>query len=282
MKVYLMTDLEGVAGVYAWENREDQSLENHERRCRQRRWLAEEVNAAAAGFLAGGATEVLVNDGHGAGYTIDLDVLDSRLEVIHGQQRPFWLPHIETCDATAIVGAHAKAGTPRACLCHTMSTPVRGFWVNGVSLGEMGLQALIAGHYDIPFIFGSGDYWACRELEELIPGCVTVAAKRGLSPHCARTHTPQRARELIREGARRAAATAASVKPFKLDAPLRFRCQMHQATYDNEQPPPDATVLDSHTLEIEAADVVELFEKLYNYSRGWQPRQRPRGRGASG
>ena len=42
MKIYLVTDLEGVAGVCFWENRDDVSLENHERRCRQRRWLAEE------------------------------------------------------------------------------------------------------------------------------------------------------------------------------------------------------------------------------------------------
>ena len=61
MKVYLMTDLEGVAGVYTWENRADESLENHERRCRQRRWLAREVNAAADGVFVAGAHEVLVN-----------------------------------------------------------------------------------------------------------------------------------------------------------------------------------------------------------------------------
>jgi len=274
-----MTDLEGVAGVFAWENREDQSLENHERRCRQRRWLAEEVNAAAEGFFEGGATEVLVNDGHGAGYTIDLDTIDPRLEVIHGHDRPFWLPHIETCDVTAIVGAHAKAGTPEGCLCHTMSSAVRGYWVNDVSLGEMGLQALIAGHYDIPFVFASGDYWACREIEQLVPGCVTVAVKRGLSLHCARTHAPARARELIREGARRAMAAAASLAPFKLQSPLRFRCEMKEPVYDNEQPPPGARVVDSHTIEIEARDVLDLFERLYNYQRGWQPRQRPAAQG---
>ena len=63
MKIYLMTDLEGVAGVYQWESRDDVSLENHERRCRQRRWLAQEVNAAADGLFAAGATEIIVNDG---------------------------------------------------------------------------------------------------------------------------------------------------------------------------------------------------------------------------
>ena len=274
MKVYLMTDLEGVAGVYTWENRKDESLENHERRCRQRRWFAHEVNAAADGFFASGASQVIVNDGHGAGYTIDLDELDPRIEIIHGQQRPFWLAHIEQCDVTGIVGGHAKAGTAEGCLCHTMSDTVRGFWVNGVSLGEMGLQALIAGHYGIPFVFVTGDYWACKEMEELCPGCVTVAVKRGLSLFCARTHAPAKACELIRAGAHKALAAAEKVKPFTLEGPLLFRREMKEPVHDNEAPPPDARVVDPHTIEIEATDVIDLMEKLYRYPAGWQPRER--------
>ena len=55
-----------------------------------------------------------------------MDEIDPRVEVIHGRERPFWLPYLdETCDATAIVGAHAKAGTEGACLCHTMSLAIR-------------------------------------------------------------------------------------------------------------------------------------------------------------
>ena len=147
MKVYLMTDLEGVAGVYQWEGRDDESLENHERRCRQRIWLAEEVSAAVDGLFAGGASEVIVNDGHGAGYTIDLDHLDPRATVIHGQERPFWLPFLdETCASTGLIGAHAKAGTPNANLCHTIRNKIRTWRFYDISMGELGLQAAVAGH----------------------------------------------------------------------------------------------------------------------------------------
>ena len=72
MKVYLMTDLEGVAGVWKFEERDDVSAENFECRMRARRLLTREVNAAVAGFFEGGATEVIVNDGHGAVYTLSL------------------------------------------------------------------------------------------------------------------------------------------------------------------------------------------------------------------
>lgn len=272
MKFYLMTDLEGVSGVYQWENREDDSRENHERRCRQRRWLAGEVNAAVDGFFAGGATEVLVNDGHGAGYTIDFDDIDPRATVIHGKERPFWLPFLdETCAATGIVGAHAKAGTPHACLCHTMSGAIRGFWVNDLCVGEMGLQALIAGHYGVPFAFCSGDAHACREMEELIPGCVTVPVKEGLSLYSARAVPPARARELIRLGAEEAMARLDRIEPLVAHTPIIFREERHAPSFDAENPPPHSRVLDSHTREITAHDIIDLMYKLYGYPRDWRP-----------
>jgi D-amino peptidase len=272
MKIYLMTDLEGVSGVYRWENREDDSRENHERRCRQRRWLAEEVNAAVEGFFAGGATEVIVNDGHGAGYTIDFDAIDPRVTVIHGEQRPFWLPFLDSsCAATGIVGAHAKAGTPHACLCHTMSGAVRGYWINGICVGEMGLQAFIAGHYGVPFVFCSGDAHACREIEELVPGCVTVSVKEGLSLHSARAVPPRRAQEMIRAGAEEAMRRIASIKPLVAATPVRFREERYAPSFDEENPPPHSRVIDSHTREIEAEDIIDLMNKLYGYPRNWQP-----------
>jgi len=278
MKVYLMTDLEGVAGVYTWENRADDSRENHERRMRQRKWLAREVNAAADGFFAAGATDVIVNDGHGAGYTIDLDEIDPRVEIIHGRERPFWLPLIETCDVTGIVGAHAKAGTPLGCLRHSMSDTVRGYWLNGVSMGELGMQAAIAGHYGIPFVFISGDSWACRELRKLCKECVTVSVKHGLGARSARTVAPAKAQELIRAGATKALAAAAKVEPFRLTSPVHYRCEMKEPVYDTEKPPAGFTALDSHTIETKAKDVIDLFIKLYNYPPDFQPRKRPKGK----
>jgi len=272
VKVYLMTDLEGVAGVYQWEDRDDASLENHERRCRQRRLLAREVNAAVDGFFAGGATEVIVNDGHGAGYTIDVELLDPRAEIIHGQKRPFWLPWLDgTCQATALVGAHAKAATPGANLCHTMSREIRDYSVNGVSIGEIGLQALIAGHYGVPFIFLSGDAYACREVEQLIPGCVTAAVKTGASLLSARALSPERACRAIREGARRAMGALGKVKPLDLGRPVRFREERYDAAFDPAHPPAHSRVIDIHTREVEAEDIIDLACKLYGYSRDWRP-----------
>ena len=272
MKIYVVTDLEGVAGVYLWESRDDQSPENHERRCRQRRWLAEEVNAAGDGFCQGGATEVLVNDGHGAGYTIDLDLLDPRIRVFHGKARPFYCTGLdETFAGLASVGTHAKAGTPGGTLAHTMGTTVRGYWLNGISVGETGYQAFLAGAYGVPFIFCAGDAHACDEMAELVPGCVTAAVKIGTSTHSAITTAPARAIEIIREGAREAMGKVKEIKPLRLDSPVVFREEFHEPVFDPEKPAAVGRIVDPHTREIEAPNMIELMYFKYGYDRSWKP-----------
>lgn len=272
MRIYTVTDLEGVAGVYTWENRDDESLENHERRCRQRRWLAEEVNAAARGFRKAGATECWFNDGHGAGYTIDVESLEPGIRIFHGQQRPSYCTGLdEQSDGLASLGTHAKAQTPHANLYHTMGTAIRGYWINDISVGETGYQAFLAGHFRVPFIFCAGDAYACKEMEELVPGCVTVAVKEGLSRLSARTVTPVRAREMIEEGAEEAVRRIADIDPLTIDGPVVFREEWHEPRFDPENPPEHYTILDSHTGVIEAEDMVDLMNKKYGYDPNYVP-----------
>lgn len=268
MKVYLMTDLEGVAGVWKFEERDDVSAENFECRMRARRLLTREVNAAVAGFFEGGATEVIVNDGHGAGYTIDVELLDERVTVVHGKERPFWLPLLDaTCDATALVGAHAKAATAGANLCHSMNLTVRNYTFNGISHGEIGMQAMIAGHYGVPMIFLSGDAYACREVEGFIPGITTAAVKQGLSRLSAASMAPPAACRLIQAQAKRAMGTIGQIEPYGIPGPLVFRDERYAPSFDPENPPAVGTVIDAHTLEIKAPDIIELFYLKYGYPR---------------
>ena len=60
MKVFLSTDMEGTAGVVDWE----QCVGDGPQAAAGRQLLLDEVNAAIEGALAGGATEIVVNDSH--------------------------------------------------------------------------------------------------------------------------------------------------------------------------------------------------------------------------
>lgn len=279
MKVYVVTDLEGVAGVYQWEKRDDVTPENHERRCRQRRWLAEEVNAMADGFRAGGASETWINDGHGAGYTIDIELLKPGVRVEHGGGRPQYCTGLDGSFAgLGSLGTHAMGGTPGGNLAHTMGTAIKSYSLNGIKVGETGYQAFLAGYFGVPYIFCAGDVAACREMEQLCPGCVTVPLKVGLSLTSAITVTPVRARQMIREGAEEAMRRIGSVEPLTLEGPVVFRDEWHQPMFDPRNPPKHSRVIDSHTREIEADNMVDFMNKMY----GFDPAYRFDGSGLGG
>ncbi|MCC6445026.1 MAG: M55 family metallopeptidase [Armatimonadetes bacterium] len=236
MRIYLMTDMEGVAGVVNFEDWCEPGGAYYDI---GKELLTGEVNAAVDGFFAGGATEVLVADGHGAG-GIHPHLLDSRAEYMRGwpgdwplglEDRPF--------DGLASVGQHAKACTPRAHLAHTQGLNYIDLSVNGVSIGEFGQIALCAGHLGIPSFFGSGDLAFTREAEALTPGIVAVAVKRGTRAgtgegltekayglyHSAAIHlSPERARQSIRDGAQKAAEKLrqAPPAPVKLMPPYEM------------------------------------------------------------
>jgi len=224
VKVYIVTDLEGVSGVVEFEDRRDQSPWNLALRQKGFRLLAGEVNAAVEGAFAAGATEILVNDAHGGCYTIDFEKLDPRVRVIHGRERPTWMVGLDASfDAMFSVGAHAMAGTRGGVLYHSMVAQVREIRLNGRPIGEIGLEAFCAGAVGVPLMLVTGDTAACKEAEELIPNITTVAVKEGLSRYAAIAYPPAKAREMIRAGAQRAIERLGDVKPFVLQPPFTYQ-----------------------------------------------------------
>ena len=241
MKIFLMTDLEGVAGVITyqgWANAGGRYFEE------SRALLAMEANAAVEGFFEAGAKEIVVADGHGGnGFGgVKASLLDRRARFQRGwPPGPYPMGIDESFDAVAFVGQHAKAGSEYAHIPHTQSFAILDLSVNGVSIGEFGQVALCAGELGIPVIFGSGDRAFTMEAEKLVPGIETVAVKEGLTPgsgnECApeaygrrnnaAVHLhPEAARELIRDGARKALRRSKSEKfgIVRLTPPFEWVC----------------------------------------------------------
>ncbi|HOF89992.1 MAG TPA: M55 family metallopeptidase [Armatimonadota bacterium] len=236
MKILIMCDMEGVAGIL---NHDDWVLRGGQFYERGLRLATEEVNAAVDGFFAGGATEVLVVDGHGHG-GINPEMLDERAQLYRcgREARHPWMLD-DAFAGLAFVGQHAKAGTPNSHLTHTQWFDHLDMTVNGVSIGEYGQEALCAMELGVPTIFAAGEQALCAEAEALTPGVITVAVKRGVSPdglddldadayraaklgaiHLA----PPRARALIRAGAKKAVEKLKAV-------PQAFRYPFLQRPY---------------------------------------------------
>ncbi|MHB9031524.1 MAG: M55 family metallopeptidase [Anaerolineae bacterium] len=182
IKVFIETDMEGVAGVLDHDNWCQPTSADYPGRYYDlgREFLTREVNAAISGLCEAGATEVVVSDGHGAG-GIDPALLDSRAWLDRGSGGG-WPGELDgSFDAIVWVGQHAKAGTVKAHLAHTQWFNYLDQAINGVSIGELGEMAMCASELGIPSILATGDEALTLEAEALIPGIITASLKYGLT-----------------------------------------------------------------------------------------------------
>jgi D-amino peptidase len=265
-RVYIFTDLEGVAGIDDWDPVDRDyaaQAKGVAERGEMRRLLTGEINAAAEGLLAAGVEEILVVDGHGAGRTILVEELIPGVRIGRGTERPSWLVGISPrYDALVQVGMHAMAGTPNACLAHTQS---RGYVyrINGREFGEMEQAALLAGELGIPWVFTSGDAHACREAERWVPGIVTAPVKAGLSTTCAIHLAPVDARALIRERVQEAVAKADEIAPLALEGPFVMEIEREEPWPDEIRP--GAERIDAFTIRYTGERFWSVF---YHHARG--------------
>ena len=158
-------DLEGISGV----NGNDQTSAGQPEYARARKLMAEDANAAIRGAFAGGATDVVVNDSHGSQRNLLPEDLDPRVRLIsHSFKRHGMMEGLdETFDAVLFVGYHAKADAPRGLFAHTGSGVVRDLQVNGVSVGEGGMNAAMAAWYGVAVALVTGDDAAVEEVKAI-------------------------------------------------------------------------------------------------------------------
>jgi D-amino peptidase len=218
VRVHIISDMEGVAGIVRWEQVTGGDPMYEE----GRRLYTEEINAAVRGARAAGATEIVVMDCHGAGKgwsfnSLIPDQLDPSCEFVVQQEWTEYTEFLEHgCDAALFVGMHARAGTPDGVMNHTVSGQQwQNLWFNGTLVGETGINAALCGTWSCPVVLVTGDEAVCEEGRELLgPGLTTVAVKKGIGQLAARQVAAQRARQLIEDGAKRALANVDAVPPY--------------------------------------------------------------------
>jgi D-amino peptidase len=257
MRAYIITDLEGVAGVQRWaQTRESGPLKEQAVRL-----LTAEVNAAADGILdAVPDADIVVWDGHGSG-GLDVEKLHPGARFI--PRGPIAPPYFldEGFDALYFVGQHAMAGTPGAPLSHTYSSRTTEYRkLNGIEMGEFGLRAALAGSLGIPTVFLSGDDKAVAEAQALVPALYGAAVKQGRGIEMAIHLSPQRAQELIRHTISEATRHIADIPPFVIDPPYEQEiCLLKNVDVTSYQRHPGVEQLDDRTFRLRSSDICDLM-----------------------
>jgi len=218
MKVFISSDIEGTAGIVDWEQVRGPGAEYEI----GRQLLADEVNAAIDGAVEAGATHVLVNDAHRTMYNLRPGELHHHASYLSGRHKPLYMMEglDATFDAVFLLAYHGSIGAERAILSHTYNpTALWEARLNGVPVGESGLNALVALHHRVPVVLITGDDATAEEARPFMPQIEAVVVKRSISRFAAESLHPERACELIRAGAARAVPRAGAIPPPAIDLP---------------------------------------------------------------
>ena len=257
MRVHIISDMEGVSGIV----KPQQTTGGDPMFDEGRKLYTEEINAAVRGAKAGGATEIVVMDAHGAGggWTFNSLIsgdLHPDCEFVVQEEWTGYTTFLEEgCDAALFVGMHARAGSRLGNMNHTVSgRDYQRLWFNGTEVGETGINAALCGTWGCPVLLVTGDEASCDEARALLgAGLTTVAVKQGLGSESARMIAPVRARELIEEGARRALEDLGAVAPYDPGRPCEIKVEFKRTQpADNLRFHAGVERLDGRTIRVEA------------------------------
>lgn len=259
MKIYIMTDLEGVAGVVDFESQTYSSGKYYEE---AKSLLTQEVNAAIEGSLLAGAEEILVIDGHGPG-GIKYEQLHPKAKISLGRPVSPFLLLDESFLAVFLIAHHAMSGVEDGNLSHTYnSRSIANMWLNGKKIGEIGMQIILAGYSKIPVVLVSGDRAACEETRSYIPNIEVAIVKEGINRTAAICLSKESSRDLIKERAKRALERKSEIKPYRLNGPFELVTEyISSATAWAASQRYDVEKIDSKTIKIKADNFLDLLRK---------------------
>lgn len=262
LKIYISADMEGIVGVVTGEQLGPTGFEY----ARFREFMTQEVNAAIEGAMNAGATDFVISDSHGNGQNLLIEKLPSNVWVVRSWPRPLGMMQgiDETFAGAIFIGYHTGTTNLQGVRAHTLSsarlTDVR---LKGVSVSEAGLNAAIAGHFNVPVIMVSGDDAVVKETSALLGNIEGAIVKYASGFHSAMTMTPQSSAVLIREKAQKAVSRIREFKPYKLAGPIEL-----EVRFKNYRPAEVLSYLsivqrpDAHSIRFTGKDMIEISKFL--------------------
>ena len=205
--------MEGITGVVSPDKQAKPGSPGYEE---ARELLMSDLNATVQGALEGGASQVLIYDMHYYGLNVILDKLHPKAKIIMGN------PHIvppeiglnNTFKGMLMIGFHAMAETEGALLPHTYSYDMKALYLNGVLMGEIGMEASIAGSYGVPLIMISGDSKGIEEGKKIVEDFEEATVKYAISEGGAVCLPPSVTKDIIKEKAASAVKRINDFKPY--------------------------------------------------------------------
>lgn len=263
-KVFMITDMEGVSGIF---DTELQCLPYKSPRFEEsRKLLTGEINAAVEGLFEGGATEVVVWDGHSNGQNLSVSDIHPRARLLTGKTVSSTLELDSSYSAVIFVGQHALAGAEKGILSHSYdSQNIQNIWVNDRLTGEIGASVMLAGTFGVPVVMLSGDTASCKELHQLVPQAECAEVKSGVSRTAGFMLSHPASCALIREKARRGLERLTEFKPYRVVGPVEVKVELTTKGNRGFRPREGVEQLNDRTWIFRGKDITDAWLKFSSF-----------------
>ncbi|MBN2296069.1 MAG: M55 family metallopeptidase [Pirellulales bacterium] len=229
-KYMIRCDIEGVSGVVSYTQAEPGKAEYEF----GRRMFKADLMAVIEGLMSGGAEEIVVYDEHYYGRNIDPAWLPRGVTAICGKPpyRADWPGGLdETFDGVVLLGFHSKAETPGGLLPHTYELDIRDLRLNGISVGEIGMEAAIAGDLDVATLLVVADSAGAAEAKALLPGVSVVAVKEAHGESGASCYPLSETTACVRVASEEIVINPPRVRPYRVETPVEFEVELNEGPY---------------------------------------------------
>ncbi len=203
-----------------------------------------------------------------------IDRLDPRAELILGSPRR--LGQLEGLDdsygALFLVGYHTRHGAGGVLSHTTNGQAVANVWIGDELVGEIGLNARLAGSFGVPVALVTGDDRTVAEAKEQLPEVEGVVVKKALGRYTARCLHPERAQQLIEQGAVRAVKKADRLGTEPLGSPVSIRVQFKETgSAEAAAAIPGAVLVADDTVELSCDSVEQAYAGYSSMVALWEP-----------
>lgn len=189
-----------------------------------------EAVAAVEALFAGGAKEVYVWDCHGTGFNLNYHAFDPRTQFILGAGSRKRFPGLDArADGVLFIGYHAY-DSRESTLCHVYSSATyMGMRIDGEEVGELQIDAAIAGKHGVPVLFVSSDNVCVEQAKNSFPDAVFVETKKALAWNSCISKHPDAVCEEIRGAVSEAMQKRGTV--YRLSSPFTYEVTYKRIEY---------------------------------------------------
>lgn len=269
MKIYISTDIEGLAGIVDWDMESGDTEIFRNLYNEQLEWVLEGIQKSSVNEKI---TDILLVDSHAKGNNLSYDRLsdfDDRISLLSGWPREDYMMSCldNSFDQVVFVGYHAGIGKQGGNMDHGYSArSAYKIWINNKYQNETTINVAYASEVGVPVTLVIGDSALKEQLidEHMFDSPKYVTTKKSLARYAALSFPRKKVRTATIDAVKEVLQNPAPYSTLPIPKlPARLKVQVYNtAQADAISQLQDINRIDGRTIETTANSIHDLMNKI--------------------